>query len=137
MGASQGKRFYNPLLGRWLSPDPLEIHVPGEADANLYAYVSGRALQSVDPMGLRETAPNEEPGMGGTSANGEETNPAFYQDAPDQLGFDPTSPDSARAAGTAMGAMASAVPGIGAVGIANAMEDLRGKLDDEVYNAWL
>jgi hypothetical protein len=30
----------------------LEIHSPGEADANLYAYVSGAALRNIDPMGL-------------------------------------------------------------------------------------
>ncbi len=35
-----------------MSADPLEVHAPGEADANLYAYVSGRAVQAVDPLGL-------------------------------------------------------------------------------------
>ncbi len=49
-----GKRFLNPLLGRWVSPDPLAVHVPGEADFNLYAYVSGQALRSVDPVGLQD-----------------------------------------------------------------------------------
>src|SRR3712207_7377282 len=29
-----------------------EIHVPGEADANLYAYVRGQVLKAVDPVGL-------------------------------------------------------------------------------------
>ncbi len=47
-----GKRYYNPLLQRWVSPDPLEIHKPGEADANLYGYVRGMALKAVDPLGL-------------------------------------------------------------------------------------
>jgi RHS repeat-associated protein len=47
-----GKRFLNPLLGRWMSPDPLEVHSPGEADGNLYAYVSGKALTAIDPLGL-------------------------------------------------------------------------------------
>jgi RHS repeat-associated protein len=47
-----GKRFLNAQLGRWVSPDPLAVHAPGKADLNLYAYVSGRALRSVDPMGL-------------------------------------------------------------------------------------
>ena len=46
-----GKRFLNPLLNRWVSADPLAIHGLG-ADPNLYAYVSGRTLQSVDPLGL-------------------------------------------------------------------------------------
>src|SRR5690606_7270448 len=46
-----GKRFLNPLLNRWVSADPLAIHGLG-ADSNVYAYVSGRTLQSVDPLGL-------------------------------------------------------------------------------------
>jgi len=49
-----GKRYYAPLLNRWVSADPLTIHALG-ADPNAYAYVSGRALQAVDPMGLQET----------------------------------------------------------------------------------
>ncbi len=48
-----GKRYLNPLLGRWVSPDPLAVHVPGEADWNLYAYVSGAALKAIDPLGLQ------------------------------------------------------------------------------------
>jgi len=34
----------------------LEVHAAGEADANLYAYVSGPALKAVDPVGLDYTA---------------------------------------------------------------------------------
>jgi len=49
-----GKRFYNPLLQRWISPDPLAIHAPGEADLNVYAYVHGRVLVAVDPVGLAD-----------------------------------------------------------------------------------
>ena len=52
-----GKRFYNALLQRWVSPDPLEVHQPGQADANLYAYVSGAALKNVDPLGLQGQNP--------------------------------------------------------------------------------
>jgi RHS repeat-associated protein len=48
-----GKRFYNPLLQRWISPDPLAIHAPGQADLNLYAYVHGKVLVAVDPVGLQ------------------------------------------------------------------------------------
>ena len=47
-----GRRFYAPMLQRWVSADPLAVHAAGEADLNLYAYVSGRALKSVDPLGL-------------------------------------------------------------------------------------
>jgi RHS repeat-associated protein len=40
-----GKRFYAPALQRWVSADPLEVHAPGQADADLYAYVRARALR--------------------------------------------------------------------------------------------
>ena len=56
-----GKRFYAPLLQRWISPDPLAIHAPGTADLNLYAYVHGRALVAVDPVGLQSA---DEPDAG-------------------------------------------------------------------------
>jgi RHS repeat-associated protein len=46
-----GKRFYAPLLGRWVSADPLTTHGLG-GDLNLYAYVSGQALKATDPLGL-------------------------------------------------------------------------------------
>jgi RHS repeat-associated protein len=52
-----GKRWLVPQTGRWLSPDPLALHVPGKADLNLYAYVRGRVFTSVDPWGLDETSP--------------------------------------------------------------------------------
>jgi RHS repeat-associated protein len=52
-----GKRFYSPYLGRWISPDPLAVHEPGEADLNLYAYVRGAVLMLIDPVGLAESAP--------------------------------------------------------------------------------
>jgi RHS repeat-associated protein len=51
-----GKRYLSPYLGRWISADPLAVHVPGEADPNLYAYVSGRVLKNTDPLGLAPTA---------------------------------------------------------------------------------
>jgi RHS repeat-associated protein len=47
-----GKRYLSPYLGRWISADPLAVHAPGEADLNLYAYVSGTVLRNVDPVGL-------------------------------------------------------------------------------------
>lgn len=47
-----GKRYLNPLLGRWISPDPLSVHAPGAADLNVYAYVSGQVLKATDPVGL-------------------------------------------------------------------------------------
>jgi RHS repeat-associated protein len=50
-----GKRFLSPYLGRWVTPDPLAVHSPGQADLNLYAYVTGAVLKSVDPFGLEPT----------------------------------------------------------------------------------
>jgi RHS repeat-associated protein len=46
-----GARYYNPQLGRWISPDPLTIHGLG-ADANPYAFVRGSPMGNVDPLGL-------------------------------------------------------------------------------------
>ncbi len=51
-----GKRYLNTALQRWVSADPLEVHQPGEADANVYAYVRGRALKNIDPLGLEDQA---------------------------------------------------------------------------------
>jgi RHS repeat-associated protein len=48
------KRYYAPSLGRWMSADPLAVHAPGEADLNVYAYVSGKVLATTDPLGLEE-----------------------------------------------------------------------------------
>ena len=48
-----GKRYLNPLLGRWVSADPLEIHAVGNSgEFNVYAYVSGQVLKNTDPFGL-------------------------------------------------------------------------------------
>lgn len=46
-----GKRFLNPYLGRFVTPDPLAVHLL-RADLNLYAYVSGQTLRATDPLGL-------------------------------------------------------------------------------------
>jgi hypothetical protein len=43
------------MLQRWVSADPLGVHVPGDADLNLYAYVRGQALKAIDPLGLQES----------------------------------------------------------------------------------
>ncbi len=61
-----GKRYYAPLLQRWISADPLAVHAPGEADLNLYAYVHGKVLVAVDPVGLQE-APEGESIPGGVA----------------------------------------------------------------------
>ncbi|HMR08971.1 MAG TPA: RHS repeat-associated core domain-containing protein, partial [Polyangiaceae bacterium] len=55
-----GKRFLSTHLNRWVSADPLTIHGLG-ADPNVYAYVGGQALKSVDALGLsgEQEAPDE------------------------------------------------------------------------------
>lgn len=69
-----------------MSADPLAVHAPGEADFNLYAYVSGAVLKSVDPVGLA-----------GRGADGSwvETDPSSAQEgAPNQGASDTPSLDS-------------------------------------------
>lgn len=48
-----GARYYQPYLGRFMSADPLTIHGIG-SDLNPYAYVAGRVMTYVDPLGLRK-----------------------------------------------------------------------------------
>jgi RHS repeat-associated protein len=46
-------RAYDPATGRWLSPDPI-----GESGGmNLYGYVLGDPVNSVDPLGLAKIKP--------------------------------------------------------------------------------
>jgi RHS repeat-associated protein len=45
-----GQRWYNPVVGRWITPDPLGM-VDGP---NLYAYLNNNPLNSIDPWGLCE-----------------------------------------------------------------------------------
>ena len=61
-----GKRFLSAHLQRWVSADPLEVHGIGSGDPNVYAYVSGQALKTIDPLGLssmdsgvKSESPNE------------------------------------------------------------------------------
>jgi RHS repeat-associated protein len=42
-------RWYSPLLGRWITPDPLGL---GAGDTNLYRYVGNSAPNATDPSGL-------------------------------------------------------------------------------------
>ncbi len=64
-----GKRYYAPLLQRWISPDPLAIHAL-DADLNVYAYLQGRVFVAVDPQGLQAAPLNFDKGaktfFGGT-----------------------------------------------------------------------
>ncbi|MFC7335848.1 RHS repeat domain-containing protein [Haloferula chungangensis] len=80
-------RAYDPNLGRWLSPDPLE-NVTGEMaemlpeGPNLYAYVGNDPINGMDPLGLYD--PFSPWGMGQYNAaqrRGEEWDPFHYTKA--------------------------------------------------------
>lgn len=47
-----GARYYQPALGRWISPDPLTIHGLA-SDQNPYAFVAGSPVAAADPLGLQ------------------------------------------------------------------------------------
>jgi RHS repeat-associated protein len=53
-----GARYYQPYLGRFMSPDPLTIHGLA-SDLNPYAYVGGRVSTNVDPRGLDGETPEQ------------------------------------------------------------------------------
>lgn len=92
-----GKRFLNLQMGRWASADPLAVHGNG-GDLNVYAYVSGRILAAVDPLGL-ETYDLYQNGTNGSySATGAPPGPnheavhvgAYYQGWTDEDGQEQT-----------------------------------------------
>ena len=62
-----GARYYNPTIGRWLSPDPLGM-VNGP---NLYANCNNNPTNLIDPWGL-ETAGGGS-GSGGKCPNADQT----------------------------------------------------------------
>jgi RHS repeat-associated protein len=51
-----GARYYQPYLGRFISPDPLTVHGMA-SNLNPYAYVGGRVSTSIEPAGLAEDCP--------------------------------------------------------------------------------
>ena len=60
-------RWFDPALGKWLTPDPLGLSA---GDANLYRYVGNQSTGAIDPTGLvEETGGNDgvaavDPGQG-------------------------------------------------------------------------
>lgn len=47
-------RWYDPNLGRWMSPDPIGF---AAGDSNLYRYVSNRSTSFLDPTGNSKSGP--------------------------------------------------------------------------------
>lgn len=45
-------RYYDPTLGRFLSPDSLQPNAPGSQGDNLFAYVTNNPTSQIDPSGL-------------------------------------------------------------------------------------
>lgn len=50
-----GARYYHARLGRFISADPLTIHM-AQGDLNPFAYVGGKVFTHTDPWGLTEQA---------------------------------------------------------------------------------
>jgi len=71
-----GKRYLSAQLGRWVTADPLAVHAPGQADFNLYAYVSGAVLKSVDPVGLAADSRPDQEAEGRGNVPDDSTNPS-------------------------------------------------------------
>lgn len=46
-------RYYNPLTGRYLTPDPIGL----DGGINLWAYASNSPLNYIDPFGLYQSSP--------------------------------------------------------------------------------
>jgi RHS repeat-associated protein len=53
-----GERFFNPLLGKWICPDPLDVNSGGGISS--YGYVTNNPIRMVDPTGLQEQSLPEE-----------------------------------------------------------------------------
>jgi hypothetical protein len=66
------------LLGRWVSPDPLEVHSVGKSgEFNVYAYVSGAVLLNTDPLGLADGTEGQ---SGAGTGDGNETDEGYDAD---------------------------------------------------------
>ena len=52
-GATSGRRYYSPELGRWINRDPI-----GESGGeNVYCFVGNGATDAIDVFGLTEEQP--------------------------------------------------------------------------------
>ena len=55
-----GARWYDPYLGRWISPDTIIPDLANPQSLNRYSYVRNRPLNRIDPSGHQDTPPPQE-----------------------------------------------------------------------------
>lgn len=79
-----GVRIYDPLLGRWMRPEPLSDLFP---DVSPYAFVKNNPMRLIDPIGLQEEKPVGS--IDGEDIYARETEEGgidfFYKVAPDEV----------------------------------------------------
>ena len=68
-----GARWYDPALGRWLSPDTIVPDFANPQSLNRFSYVRNNPLKFVDPSGHREI--ECDPGTPGCDRNGRQITP--------------------------------------------------------------
>jgi RHS repeat-associated protein len=88
-------RYYDPILARFIQPDPLDPFLPG-VGVNRYAYASNNPIMFSDPLGLSDNgndhdpdnpsgnhgdpaANNSDPGGGGGGGGGNGNGPSCYK----------------------------------------------------------
>ena len=63
-------RLYDPLLGRFLSPDPIVANPADGQQWNLYSYAMNSPLSYIDPSGLSQCNPAQQSWCGGVGQQG-------------------------------------------------------------------
>ena len=80
-----GERYLMPHLGRWATPDPLQVHAGGGGEfGNSYHYVSGNLLQARDPDGLD----GEDAGLPAGTGDCADCGPGHIQPTANDIGFE-------------------------------------------------
>jgi RHS repeat-associated protein len=69
-------RVYDPVSGRFLSPDPVGAHVGDSQSGNPYSYVSNRPLTLTDPTGMEVDSPKPIDPCNGDCGNDANTEPS-------------------------------------------------------------
>lgn len=106
-------RYYSPVLGRFLQPDPIGY----AGTLNLYAYTANSPISLRDPLGLSPNGPSQ------GKTNEGSTNETFRMLNPPSLGEVPTDPKALPPKG-------DKDCGKGGSGAAGGMKDKLEKLDD-------